>query len=81
MSLAALIEHHEFNIRRGFQIRYNLTPSEERLAYQLLSGCSLKKCAQALDIGYDTARKTLQTVFRKTGTHRQTELVLLIVSG
>jgi DNA-binding CsgD family transcriptional regulator len=78
MSLAELIEPCEFIIRRHFQIRFNLTPAETRLAYQLLSGRSLKECARDLCVSYETARGTLKTVFRKTGVRRQTELILLI---
>ena len=63
------------------QIRYGLTPSESRLALRLATGESLRVAAAALDISYETARTTLKRVFEKTGTHRQTELVIVILSA
>ena len=63
------------------QIPYGLTPSESRLALRLATGESLRVAAAVLDISYETARTTLKRVFEKTRTHRQTELVMVILSG
>ena len=40
---------------------------------------SLRSSANALSIGYETARTTLKSVFQKTGTCRQAELVIVII--
>jgi DNA-binding CsgD family transcriptional regulator len=59
--------------------RFGLTPSEARLALRLVMGESLRSAALALDISYETARTALKTVFAKTSTHRQSELVIVIL--
>jgi DNA-binding CsgD family transcriptional regulator len=56
--------------------RFGLSPAEARLAALLFAGASLQSCAKALGIKYETARSYLKSVFQKTGTHRQAELVL-----
>ncbi len=57
-----------------------LTPSETALAVQLAMGNSLERAAEALEICKETARTQLKSVFGKTGTHRQGELVALLGS-
>ena len=59
--------------------RFDLTLAEARLVLHLVGGNSLKAAAKALNIGYETARTTLKSVFHKTGTCRQVELVILII--
>jgi DNA-binding CsgD family transcriptional regulator len=61
------------------QERFDLTAAEARLALHLVGGNSLKSAAKALNIGYETARTTLKSVFHKTGTCRQVELVILVI--
>jgi DNA-binding CsgD family transcriptional regulator len=56
--------------------RFDLTPAEARLVAHLVAGASLRSCAKALGIKYETVRSYLKSAFRKTGTHRQAELVL-----
>jgi DNA-binding CsgD family transcriptional regulator len=60
---------------------YGLSPSEARLARQLAAGSTLAEAAERLGIQLNTARGVLRSVFAKTGTHRQSSLVRLIVSG
>ena len=64
----------EENLRRIFQ----LTAAEARLAANLAGGRSLDDAASALGIGKETARTHLHSVFLKTGTHRQSELVAVL---
>jgi DNA-binding CsgD family transcriptional regulator len=64
-----------------FRELYRLTPAEERLTRQLAAGNTLAVAAENLGIQLSTARGVLRTVFRKTGTRRQSSLVRLIVSG
>ena len=61
-------------LRQAFQ----LTPSEARLALRLAGGKSLEEAAQEMAIAQETARSHLKSVFRKTATHRQGELIALV---
>jgi DNA-binding CsgD family transcriptional regulator len=63
---------------RGYENTFDLTPAEARLVVHLVAGASLRSCAKALGIKYETVRSCLKSVFRKTGTHRQAELVLTV---
>lgn len=57
---------------------YGLTPKEAELAAKLSEGKSLEQAAEELAIRYETARTHLRRIFGKTGTSRQTELLLLM---
>lgn len=57
---------------------FGLTPAEARVAAGLAEGKVLKDIAIENAITVKTARSYLEKVFRKTGTHRQSELVSLI---
>jgi DNA-binding CsgD family transcriptional regulator len=59
--------------------RFGLTPAEARLVLRLVAGDSLRSSAATLGIGYETARTTLKSVFYKTGTCRQVELVIMVI--
>ncbi|HVI15377.1 MAG TPA: helix-turn-helix transcriptional regulator [Pseudolabrys sp.] len=61
------------------QNRFDLTPAEVRLVVDLVTGTSLKSSAKTRGVGYETVRRQLKSVFRKTGTHRQSELVLTAI--
>jgi len=70
------------NRKREFlKDRFNLTPAEARVVVRLVTGESLRACAKALGIQYETVRAHLKSVFRKTRTHRQAELVLVVISA
>jgi len=58
---------------------YRLTPAEAALALGLVLGHDLALIADELKITYETARTHLRHVLTKTGTHRQTDLVRLLV--
>ena len=58
--------------------RFDLTPAEARIVLRLVAGDSLRCAANALGITYETVRTYLKSTFRKTGTHRQAELVLTV---
>lgn len=60
---------------------FGLTPSEIALCRRLLQGDSLVDAAERLGITQETARTRLKTIFQKTGTSRQAELMLLLVSA
>jgi DNA-binding CsgD family transcriptional regulator len=54
-----------------------LTSAEGRLVAQLTEGRELADAAERLGISVHTARSQLKSVFVKTDTHRQAELVAL----
>jgi DNA-binding CsgD family transcriptional regulator len=60
---------------------FDLSPSEARLALALASGSTLKEAATEGGIQLSTARSYLEVVFRKTGTHQQSQLVALLKSA
>ena len=59
--------------------RFDLTPAEVRLVVDLVMGTSLKSSAKARGVSYETVRRQVKSVFHKTGTHRQSELVLTVL--
>jgi DNA-binding CsgD family transcriptional regulator len=59
---------------------FQLTRTEAALAIRIAAGTSLKQVADELAIAPTTARLHLQRVLRKTGTHRQSELVRLLLT-
>jgi len=68
----------EWTTTARLMTEFGLTMAERRLIAQLLAGLSLQQSAQRLGVAYETARSQLKSVFAKTGTHRQGELVALI---
>lgn len=62
-----------------FRSSYDLTASEARLALELTNGASLAEYSQQRDISINTARTQLRSIFRKTETSRQAELVSLLM--
>ena len=59
---------------------YGLTPAEIKLSEELLSGDSLVNVAKKFSVSHDTAKKQLQSIFDKTSTHRQAQLIKLLLS-
>ena len=60
---------------------FDLTAAECKLAAALSSGLALRQAAAATGIAFTTARSYLETIFHKTGTHHQHELVALLKSA
>jgi DNA-binding CsgD family transcriptional regulator len=58
---------------------FRLTPAEAKLASVIARGASPEIAAEELKISRETARNQLKSVFAKTDTHRQSELVALIL--
>lgn len=58
---------------------FGLTPAEATLAAALAAGKSIDEIATVHGISLNTARTHLKTIFAKTGTCRQAELVALIL--
>lgn len=58
--------------------RYELTAAEAEVTRLLAQGNSLATIAQTTGRTMATVRSHLKSVFMKTGTHRQVELVVLV---
>lgn len=57
--------------------RYGLTVAEREVVGLLVQGCSLADIAESTRRSRETVRSHVKSVFTKTGTHRQVELVVL----
>ena len=60
---------------------YGLTSREAEVAALLMQGIDLREAAGQLGVGMNTARTHLRLIFEKTDTHRQSELVHLLLRG
>ncbi|MBT3069403.1 helix-turn-helix transcriptional regulator [Rhodomicrobium sp. Az07] len=60
---------------------FGLTPAEKRLVHELLAGRTLRESAESLAITRATSRNRLAHIMSKTGTHRQSELIQLVLRG
>jgi DNA-binding CsgD family transcriptional regulator len=67
----------EINLRR----RFGLTAAETGLAAEILHGHGRKAAARRRGISDATAKKQLSSIFEKTGTHRQAELVRFLLDA
>jgi DNA-binding CsgD family transcriptional regulator len=72
------LEQEPIADQAAYRAAYGLTPSEAKLAAILANGRALDEAAGILSITRDTARQRLKTIFAKTDTHRQGELVALL---
>ena len=59
-------------------IAFQLTPAEARLASALATGEPLDRICEQLEISKETGRNQLKSIFAKTKTRRQAELVLVM---
>jgi DNA-binding CsgD family transcriptional regulator len=72
----------EINRRRLAQdlnVRFGLTTAEAGLAAEIIKGDGREAAAKRRGISVATARAQLSSIFEKTGTHRQAELVHLLL--
>lgn len=60
---------------------FDLSPAEVKLATAVASGLTLQDAARDAKIQITTARTYLDRIFRKTGTHQQSQLVALLKSA
>ncbi|MEL7367299.1 MAG: helix-turn-helix transcriptional regulator [Myxococcota bacterium] len=60
---------------------YRLTPAESRLCAALANGNTLKTYAEAEGVALETVRSQLKQAMVKTDTHKQAQLVRLLVTG
>ena len=59
---------------------FNLTPAESKIAILLIDGYLIKEIAQKHHVETDTIRKQLQSIYRKTNTCGQAELIRLLLN-
>lgn len=57
---------------------FGLSPAETKLASLIATGLSPSRAAEELGIARETVRAQLKAVFAKTGTHRQSQLAVLL---
>lgn len=57
---------------------FKLTPAELRLVEGLLAGCTLRSYAEQNNKSIDTAKSQLKSIFSKTDTNSQSELIMLL---
>ncbi|ACL57504.1 helix-turn-helix transcriptional regulator [Methylobacterium nodulans] len=57
---------------------FSLTNAESKLALQLARGGTLEECAEENGTSVNTARVQLRSIFAKTGTARQSDLVAFL---
>ncbi len=67
-------------IDKRLQSAFNLTPAETRLAGYLIHGNSLAEIGKELCLSRETLKSQLTSLFGKTGTRRQSEVVALLLS-
>ena len=60
---------------------FGLTPTLARLAEALASGKTLIEYASEHEVTLGTARQQLKELFARTGTHRQSELIRLVLTS
>jgi DNA-binding CsgD family transcriptional regulator len=69
------MHHRAPSIRSRLEHLYGLTRAEAELTMRLAQGESLEAIASVRAVTLDTVRTQLRMVYKKTGTHRQAELV------
>jgi DNA-binding CsgD family transcriptional regulator len=65
---------------RRIQTMFGLTSAEAALAAELASGSTLAEIAESHRLSRHTVRNQLKSVFAKTGSHSQPDLVRLVLS-
>lgn len=61
------------------QAQFGLTPHQTKLTALLAEGATLVQAANVLGVAMQTARWHLREIFERTGTHRQIDLVRLVL--
>jgi DNA-binding CsgD family transcriptional regulator len=66
---------------QSLEARFGLTRAEARVVKLLTEGRSMKALAEELGVSLETARTHAKRAMQKTDTHRQAELVSLVLQG
>ncbi len=67
--------------REQLSMLYNLTERESQLATLLCEGLSLEQIAEHQGVKASTLRKQLKSIYAKTDTHRQGELIVTLLNS
>lgn len=78
--LSAQLRDAEIDAIR-LRVTFGFTTAEDRLVRDLIRGKSLSEIGEKHRLGRETLKSQLSSLFRKTGTHRQGELVALLLSS
>lgn len=70
--------HEQVQVDMLLRVLFGISPAEYRLIEKLMLGLAIKECAFELGISTETARSQLKSIFRRTRTSRQVELLRLI---
>jgi DNA-binding CsgD family transcriptional regulator len=60
---------------------FRLTPAEARIAMFIAAGATPRECADRLHVGLSTVRSQLASIYRKTGTSGQPDMIRMVVSA
>ncbi|MCC5867332.1 MAG: hypothetical protein JJU27_02365 [Gammaproteobacteria bacterium] len=80
VAISGAAQHGPMAIQR-LRAVFNLTEAEARLAISVAAGDGLRTAAAKLGISYGSARVRLSEIFCKTNTHRQGELIGLLIAA
>lgn len=58
---------------------FDLTPAESRIAAALMQGEDVTSIAKSLHVSVQTVRSQVKAILAKTGTHRQGDLIQLLI--
>ncbi|TVT50117.1 MAG: hypothetical protein FHK82_16505, partial [Sedimenticola thiotaurini] len=72
-------EHTSKSLGDSIQQRYRLTKTETNITLYLIQGRETKEITELLDIQRETLKTHLKNIFKKTNTHRQSELISVIL--
>ncbi|MDF1529668.1 MAG: LuxR C-terminal-related transcriptional regulator, partial [Sedimenticola sp.] len=72
-------EHANDSLGNLIQQRYQLTKAETAITLFLIQGRETKEIIELLDIQRETLKTHLKNIFQKTHTHRQAELISVIL--
>jgi DNA-binding CsgD family transcriptional regulator len=83
VALVAVTDHDLDQYRRTVRLRrrFDLTSAEAAFAREILKGDGRKAAARRCGISDATAKSHLSSIFEKTGTHRQAELVRFLLDA
>ena len=73
-------EHHPQPDGELLRRLYGLTTAEAAVAIRLMQGDGIKPIAESMCLSAGTVRTHVQHIFDKTGTHRQAELVRVLLA-
>jgi DNA-binding CsgD family transcriptional regulator len=81
--VSLLVSDSESSVRippESLRVAFDVTPAEARVASLLIQGVDPSRIADTLQLSKHTVRNELKSMFQKTRTNRQSELVRLLLS-